>query len=271
MRFALKIFYLGKYAGFQRQPDRETVEGYLLQAFEKGGLISDWDSASYVAAGRTDKAVHALGQVVAISSPKIPIIRQLNSLLPKDIVIWGSQMVKDDFNPRFEALSRNYRYYTRNTGMNVDLMEEGAKLLEGVHDFNLFSKYQPGKNTIRDIHQIRIEQTDEFLIFDILADSFLWQMVRRIVDALLKIGREQWVLRDIQDLLSLSPKANIYTEPQPVEGEGLLILWNIEYPFQFELDKKGVTNVKRLIQDLLVRFSLKAKLAIDLDSFFNQL
>ncbi|MHA1651672.1 MAG: tRNA pseudouridine(38-40) synthase TruA [Candidatus Helarchaeota archaeon] len=271
LRFALKLFYLDNYEGFQRQPGKETIEGHLDFALRRAGLIQDLQSADYASAGRTDKGVHAIGQVIAISTQKKPIIPAINAYLPKKIVVWALAPVNKEFHPRYDALSRYYRYYTIYRGEDLEKMNKNAMLLEGIHDFRLFSKKRPGTNTIREIYQIRIEKKDSLLIFHVIANSFLWQMVRRIIDALLKVGKGEWYSEDIEDLLKGAPKANIFTTPRPVDGPGALILWNIEYPFAFQYDEKGLTLVKQLLQKCLIEFSLKTCYSRDSLELFERI
>lgn len=272
MRYALKLFYLGdseKIEGFQRQIGKNTIEGYLLEAFRKAELLKDFESASYSAAGRTDRGVHALGQVVAISTNEKLIIPAINTHLPDNIIIWGSKVVNELFHPRYDAVSRHYCYYTHYSNENLSLMLEGAKLLEGIHDFKLFAKNNPTVSTIREIYQIAIEVKEPFLIFHVIANSFLWQMVRRIVYSLLKIGRTDWNLQDLQDLLKGTPRPNIFTTPNPTNESGALILWDIEYPFQFQPDIKSLDKVRERLQKYLTEFSLKHYYFKDVNDFFN--
>jgi len=274
MRYALKLFYLGepeKIEGFQRQPGKNTIEGYLFEAFRKADLIENIEDAAYEAAGRTDRGVHALGQVVAISTPVKLIIPAINSYLPENIRIWASKEVNELFHPRYDAISRHYCYYSHLLGEERDLMLKGARLLEGIHNFKLFARSNPLTNTIREIYQIDIELREPFLIFHVIANSFLWQMARRIVNSLLRIGRKEWDLQDLEDLLNGSPKANIYTTPNPINGSGVLILWDIEYPFQFQPDKKGLDQVKENLQNYLAEFSLKHYYFQDLYNFFSSI
>jgi tRNA pseudouridine38-40 synthase len=272
MRYALKLFYLGdseKLEGFQRQVGKNTVEGYLLEAFRKAGLLEDLETAAYSAAGRTDRGVHALGQVVAISTPKKLFIRAINTNLPENIIVWGSKVVNELFHPRYDAISRHYCYYTHYSNEDLSLMLEGAKLLEGIHDFKLFSRNSPLVSTIREVYQIGIELKEPFLIFHLIADSFLWQMVRRIVNSLLKIGRAEWNLQDLQDLLSGTPGPNIFTTPSPTNESGALFLWDIEYPFQFEPDIKSLNQVRERLQKYIIESSLKHYYFREIYDFFS--
>jgi tRNA pseudouridine38-40 synthase len=272
MRYALKVCYFdesSEYEGFQRQPDKKTIEGELIRSLQDSGLIEDLDLAAYGSAGRTDKGVHALGQVIALTTPKKIIISAINSTLPQNIRIWASKVVNEQFHPRYDALSRYYRYYTVYSGEDIDMMRGGMALLEGTHDFRLFSKRVPERSTIRQIHQLRVEKNEKFLIFHIIADSFLWQMVRRIVDSLIKVGQGQWTVGDLKDLLHATPKPNVHTTPPPRESHGVLILWDVEYPFQFEVDNKSLNLVKSLLQNYLVDYSLKQYYLKQIYEFFD--
>lgn len=273
MRYALKIFYFAdsRYEGFQRQTEKITIEGQLIQAFLDSGLIEDIDSAGYEAAGRTDRGVHALGQVVALTTFNKLIIPAINSFLPEDIIIWSMAQVKDQFTPRYEALSRYYRYYTFYSGEDLELMRTGAKMLEGIHDFKLFAKIKSQKSSIREIHQIIIEKKEPFLIFHVIANSFLWHMARRIVDCLLKIGQLQWQLEDVQNLLNLTPKPNVQTRSRSTAGPGALILWDVEYPFQFQIDIKSLEKVKKAVQNYMAEFSLKNYYVQQFYDFFDSI
>jgi len=274
MRYALKLFYLGnpeRIEGFQRQPNKPTIEGYLFEAFRKAGLVDNIEDAAYGAAGRTDRGVHALGQVIAISTPAKLIIPALNSYLPETIIIWASKMVSDSFHPRYDAILRHYCYYSPSSNEDLDSMLEGARLLEGIHDFKLFARSNPPTNTIREVYQIGIELREPFVIFHVIANSFLWQMVRRIVNSLLKIGRKEWELQDLEDLLNGTPKANVYTTPSPADGSGALVLWDVEYPFQFQIDQKSLDWVRESLKKYLTDFSLKHFYFQDLYNFMTSI
>ena len=270
-KFALKLFYLGKYEGFQRQPEKPTIEGHLENALIEAGLINSLKSAKYMSAGRTDKGVHAIGQVISINTTEKIIIPALNAHLPKDIIVWAISKVDSKFNPRYEAISRYYRYIAPFGGQNLGEMRGGAELLEGSHDFKLFSKIQPEKSTIREIQQIKIIKDGAVLVFHVRAKSFLWQMVRRIVDCLLKIGSAEWQLDDLRDLLRGNPKPSVYTTPRPVDGLGVLILWDIEYPFQFQPDMKSINQIRRLTREHLKEFTVQHSLFQDILGVFKSL
>jgi tRNA pseudouridine38-40 synthase len=226
MRIALRMAYLGtNYHGFQVQPDVRTVEGELLNAFIGRGIFDDRYEANYSASGRTDKGVHASAQVVSFNTekPDLTAPRIINSVLPEDIWTWARAEVKDDFDPRRDALSRTYTYflYENEDGIDVEMMRHPSSVLIGEHDFSNLSSE---KNVIRKIKGIEIVKHEEFVVFNIKAESFAWKMVRKIVTALKMIGMgvkdENWLIN------LLDPEKNESIPPVPAYG---LLLTDVMY------------------------------------------
>ena len=128
-RVALKIAYMGRdFHGFQRQPGLRTVESELLGALEEVGVIENLGQSNYSIAGRTDRGVHALGNVVSFRTRKMPIINQVNDILPRDIRILGFAQVPIGFKTRY-ANKRHYRYILCNVNdelMDIEKMQEAA-------------------------------------------------------------------------------------------------------------------------------------------------
>ena len=85
--------------GFQRQPGLRTVESELLGALEEVGVIENLGQSNYSIAGRTDRGVHALGNVVSFRTRKMPIINQVNDILPRDIGFWDLHKCQLDLKP----------------------------------------------------------------------------------------------------------------------------------------------------------------------------
>jgi len=194
-RIALKLAYIGdRYHGFQIQPNVRTVESELFSSLEKSLIVEDIKEARYSGAARTDRGVHAAGQVVAFDAGtgfgrlggSLP--RIVNSNLPDDIWVLAYAEVCCDFDPRRNAVSRTYRYFLYNRDYAVPDMRESSQLFIGTHDFSNFTKDRD--DTIRTIDEIEIHEhkRDRFIVIDVRARSFLWNMVRRIVFALEKIG-----------------------------------------------------------------------------------
>jgi tRNA pseudouridine38-40 synthase len=217
LRIAFKLAYLGNgYNGFQIQPDVPTVEGELFKALKTMNIIDDPHDANYSYAGRTDKGVHALEQVVAFDTdtPDMAIPRAVNNELPADIWVWSRAEVPKTFDPRRDAISREYRYVLYGKGLDISRMRDTSKLLIGLHDFANFATNAKSKerDTKRRIECIDIRIDGSFMTLDIVADCFMWNMVRKIVTGLSMVGDgskdENWLknmLRPDQYEESIAP------------------------------------------------------------------
>ena len=263
-RVALKIGYLGtNYHGFQIQPQAElqTVEGELFKALKRLGILEDRKTANYSYAGRTDKGVHALAQVVSFDTLNLKVTpRMINSMLPSDI--WALAIAKPHagFNARKEAIRREYRYFLfLQTELDISRMRDASELLIGAHDFSNFSQRDglEGKSLIKEIKQVDIVNFDPFIIIDIAASGFLRKMVREIVSALSMVGSGKRAKSWIQDLLDLKIKEQI--EPAPAFG---LVLKDVSYhELEFVVDEYAKRRITaRLKKDLLIHATMAAVL-----------
>ncbi len=237
LRYAVKLAYVGSnYFGFQRQPSKLTVESVLLEAMRRAGVLYNPKEARYSSAGRTDRGVHALSQVVAFNLDAPLSLPRINAFLPRDVRCWAYALVNDDFNPRKDAILRTYKYYVVWRGEELDRMREAASLLVGTHDFRNFCKPRSGESTIRTLSQVDIEAQGEILCFTFSAKSFLWGMVRKIVSALLMVGTG---LKDVDFVSSLlNPEFNPREGIRPADPRGL-VLYDIKYPFRFKVCEKS--------------------------------
>ncbi len=236
IRVALKLAYIGTdFYGFQRQPDLRTVEGELLKALEEAEIITNLGQSNYSIAGRTDRGVHALGNVISFRSEKIPIINQINDLLPNDIRIIGSAQVPLGFKTRF-AHRRHYRYVLCKDPWDVELetdnMQEAAYLLEGKHNFINFSKRNE-RNPVRNVESVVVSPGKQVCIVDVVGESFLWNMVRKMIAVLLSVGKGELEVDDVRRFLD--PQKNAAITPMPPES---LILMDVFYEgVQFKEDE----------------------------------
>jgi tRNA pseudouridine38-40 synthase len=203
-RFRATVEYDGTdFAGFQLQPGARTVQGVLEAALARltGGTRQPVDGA-----GRTDAGVHATGQVVAFSyaGPLSPAALEeaLNGNLRRDVAIRDLRPAPKGFHPRYAARYREYRYVIWNgprsplrdrTSLRVRspldsaAMARAAAILEGRHDFSAFGGADP--QPVRTIHAIRVRRIGDEVRIDVRADAFLRGMVRRIVAALVAVGK----------------------------------------------------------------------------------
>ncbi|MDI9395503.1 MAG: tRNA pseudouridine(38-40) synthase TruA [Euryarchaeota archaeon] len=224
MRVALKLAYIGtEFHGSQIQPNAETVEKELFKALRNLGIIESPKSANYTCAGRTDAGVHALGQVIAFDTDKQVLAnpRIINSELPPTIWAWAHAEVPFDFDARRHAISRHYRYVLSGEEYDISMMREASKLLLGTYDFKNFSRSNGEKSTVRTLERVNVRIDGEITKIDIVANSFLWHMVRKIVTALSMIGTG---VRD-NDWLVQMLNPEIYEEGiEPAPAYGLTLM-----------------------------------------------
>ena len=251
MRFALRIAYDGTaFYGFQRQPDVRTVEGEVLRTLTRLGIIKDAESSAFKGASRTDRGVSALFNVVAFDAADRPdLVRAevLNHHL-RDVWVLGVAEVPGDFHPRFWAKSKTYRYYLVNEGFDAGKMGECARLFVGKHDFSAFARLEPGKDPVREITGVEIVERPGYYVIEIEGKSFLWEMARRMVNAIRFCGLGIMEPGEIERALEGQYAKKV--PPAPPEG---LILWHIDYPaVEFRGDERGLKRAKR---DLFERYS----------------
>lgn len=244
-RAALKIAYLGtNYYGFQRQPDLSTVEGEILSALEETGVVKDVDKCGFGVAGRTDRGVHSLGNVITFLTEERVIINQINDALPADIRVLAQAKVPLHFKARY-ALSRRYRYLLPLVEEipYFNRMAEAAEVFRGTHDFTNFSK-KSERNPVRTIDEIQVNQEKDLIQFDVVGESFLWNMVRKMVSILLMVGRGELPVGIVDELFH--PEKDLCIKPMPPEG---LILMDVTYSgIKFNEDPYAVRTFKSFLK-----------------------
>jgi tRNA pseudouridine38-40 synthase len=263
-RTALKIGYIGtNFHGFQRQPDLRTVEEELIYHLRKLGYIDDLKKSRFRIAGRTDAGVHSLGNVISFQSEKEVRVNEINNSLPDDIQILASAPVRYAFKPRY-AQMRQYRYMLFQD-LDVEKLQECAEVFKGTHNFTNFTKrFQ--KTTTRTIEDIKITKVDlddyhkrEFpnlhntitpIFIDIYGESFLWNMVRKMMRVFVDVAIGKMELDEVERLLNPSddePRANI----KVMEAE-YLILMDIQYDgIRFRYDDYACERFRRDLVDSL--------------------
>ncbi len=206
MRIAACVEYDGSgFCGWQHQEGVRTVQDAVERAFS---VVADHPIRA-VCAGRTDTGVHATGQVVHFDTTAQRSERSwvlgANSNLPHDVAIVWARPVPDDFHARFSARMRRYRYVILNRWVRSALlrgrttwfhkpldevrMEQGASQLVGEHDFSSFRALAcQSKTPIREIHELRVNRSGEFVWIDVVANAFLHHMVRNVAGVLMAVG-----------------------------------------------------------------------------------
>ena len=188
-----------EFAGWATQPGlrtiQETVEGAIATVLRT--------EAPLTVAGRTDRGVHARGQVASHEGKPAPT-RNLNALLPADVAVLASEEAPDGFDARRDALSRTYRYrvHTRTAPspfertralwwprpLDRDALDACAAALLGTHDFTAFTPTDTDHVRFeRDVLRAEwVEEPGEVLAFWIEADTFMRHMVRILVGTMLE-------------------------------------------------------------------------------------
>ncbi len=181
-RIALKFAYDGsRFSGFQRQPGRVTVEGSLVRALERVDAIKSPRECGYRSSSRTDRGVSSLGNVISFRTRFEPteVCSAVNSKM-EDVWAYSAVEVPEEFNPR-AARQRWYRYYLAKRDQDLGVMRELASRFVGTHDFSGYAKLDT-RNPMRRIDSIEVtDHRGLFFTLEFKAESFLWNMVRRIV------------------------------------------------------------------------------------------
>jgi tRNA pseudouridine38-40 synthase len=224
MRLAFRLSYDGnQFRGSQLQPAYRTVEGELITACQRVQLFDDPGRAGFALAGRTDRGVHARGQVGAFSTP-FPerAVEALNGQLSPDLWCNGFAEVPPSFHPRFDAISRTYRYFFADWPLDIGAMDQAAAVLVGTHDFSRLARVRE-KSPIRTVKSARVFLDRGIPVFEVTAHTYLWHMVRCMAAALLSIGTHEREPELMERLLSGECRRN----PPAAPADGL-VLWDID-------------------------------------------
>lgn len=240
MNLKFVISYDGSsYQGSQKQPNGLTIEDKLLKAFKKINI-----ETNIVLSGRTDKEVHATGQVFNCIVPDFwsdfsKLKEVLNRNLPTSIKILKVSKVKDDFHSRFHAKKRDYRYIitTKATTpfndkfityvpfVDEELLKKAIKEFIGVFDFKYFHKTGSDKDiTVREIYNTIFYKYKDIYVFKFTANSYLRSQIRLMVGFLLAINDKKLTIEDLKKQLRL--EKNIFKTPAKANG---LYLAKIKY------------------------------------------
>jgi tRNA pseudouridine38-40 synthase len=236
------------FAGWQVQPDRLSIQGTLVSAFEHLTGEKTLPQAS----GRTDAGVHALAQIatVSIASP-IPatnLVRALNDILPRSIRVLNIQEAPPGFHARHSAVAKTYRYhifrgaicspfqaryvYHHPYPLDESQMIASASLVQGQHDFTSFAAVDPESrkeglepNNIRTIFLSTWHRQSDELIYTVRGNGFLHHMVRNLVGMFLLVGKGTLKKEDVLRILDLRDRSAA-AATAPASG---LFLVNVEY------------------------------------------
>jgi tRNA pseudouridine38-40 synthase len=208
----------GPFAGWAAQPGRRTVASELSRALRT--VLRE--PVSLTVAGRTDRGVHALGQVVSYHGP-LPSLRSVNAVLPPEIAVLAAEEGPEGFSARFDARSRRYLYrvlsreapspFERGRALwyphriDEDALRACATALRGVHDFTAFTPTDGYHQRFeRNVLAAEWRREGDILEFHIEADTFMRHMNRVLVGTMLEVAGGRRTLRDFTRLLDGRPR-----------------------------------------------------------------
>lgn len=255
----------------QKDPQLRTVQGVLEDGLSK--ILRT--PARLTVAGRTDAGVHAAAQVAHLDVPRESLnqrsidgdpsrlVRRLARFLPADVRVGAVTEVTDDFDARFSALRRHYVYRlstdpagalptrVRDTAVwpkpvALELMQEAANTLVGLHDFAAFCKARPHATTIRELQRfswrdVSTPQEPNLYEAHVVADAFCWSMVRSLVGACLVVGEGRRDVGLVDVLLAQDHRSSII----PVAPARGLSLTGVDYPGEEELAARAAVTRDR--------------------------
>lgn len=215
-----------EFAGWALQPQLRTVQGELERALRTvlGHRGQDGEPLTVTVAGRTDRGVHAWGQVVSYRHEALDPLR-LNSLLPPDMAVLSCEPAAQAFDARRDAVSRTYCYRvlarrTRDVfergralwwprALDRSLLRQCAMLLPGEHDFTAFTPTETEHRRFeRNVLSAEWREHDDVLELWIEADSFLRHMNRVLVGTMLEVATGRSTLEDFAELLQGRPRSH---------------------------------------------------------------
>lgn len=227
--------------GFATNPDVRTVQDDLEEAL----AVVLRRPTPISCAGRTDRGVHARGQVVSFDAAADhfepgALTRALNRMLAPSVAVRGVVATSDDFDARFSCLARSYRYRVLNTEtpdpllhnlvwhvrepLDLDAMQLAADQILGTHDFTSFSKRnksKPVQTFVRTVKQVRWGRSGPNVQLDIQAGAFTHQMVRSLVGMFIEIGRGRRRAVEMGDALRALDRTAV---PSPAPPQGLVLM-----------------------------------------------
>jgi len=216
-RYQVILAYDGSgFTGSQRQADSRTVQGEFEKALHKLG----WTGQAVIMAGRTDRGVHASGQVAAFdyewAHADDKLLSALNAKLPPDLAVKGLFQASADFHPRFDAVWRTYQYnlfcapirdplreryaWRMWPALDGKALKHSADILLGTHDFAAFgSPTSPKGTTVRTVTKTEWrKRPDGEWQFEVRADAFLYRMVRRLVHVQVSLAQGKCSAADVR-------------------------------------------------------------------------
>ncbi len=238
MRYLIRFSYDGTgFSGYQKQPGERTVEGMLENALYN---INNHTETRIFSSGRTDRGVHALGQVahfdIDVNITLYKLKCALNSLLPEDIHVLSTEIVDKNFHARYNAISKTYIYkinvgeyspidrnhvYQYCKDLNFDNMRLAINDFLGEHDFKPFVSEEAIKSSyVRTIYSVDMKKEGDIITISFTGNGFMKYQVRNMVGVLIKIGSGKLTTDSVKNILNgTMDKSKIIT----AKGSGLYL------------------------------------------------
>ncbi len=195
MHVAIRVAYDGsRFRGLARQPEGGTVEDALLDALRHEGLVP----GTLRCGSRTDAGVSALENVlkVELDRPHLKgLVPALQRHLPDGLWVTGAAPIDADWNVQ-HARSRTYQYLAPADGEDPEAMAAACAAFVGEHDFTAFARIEDRKAT-RPVTAFSVVPEGTWWRFEVTAPGFLWNQVRRMVDAVMAVGQRRAQPQDI--------------------------------------------------------------------------
>lgn len=250
-RYALTIEYDGgPFVGWQRQANGLSVQ----QRLEEAVAAINGARAIVHGAGRTDAGVHALGQVAHIDMARVWRADKLRDALnahlkPAPVAVIAARAVDGEFEARFSAIRRHYRYIIDNRRaplaltlgrawhvkwpLDAEAMHAAAQHLVGRHDFTTFRASECQANSpVRTLERLDVRRIGARIEIEVSARSFLHNQVRSMAGSLEHVGSGKWQAEDLADALTAKDRTRC-GQVAPPQG---LYLVAVDYPPEIWID-----------------------------------
>lgn len=248
-RFFLEVSYKGTaYNGFQSQKNTgKTIQEEIQKAF----AVLQRENIVMTGSSRTDAGVHALQNFFHFDYEGLlhpQFVYKINAILPDDIVVMAVKQVADDAHARFDASSREYKYflyqhknpfledraYYYPYKLDMCKLQEAAAILKEYIDFTSFSKRNTQVKTFNcSIIHSQWAMEKECLVYHVQADRFLRGMVRALTGTMLKVGRGKLSLDEFRGVIESRDCTKAHFD---VPAHGLFLI-QVHYPSAYFPDK----------------------------------
>jgi tRNA pseudouridine38-40 synthase len=248
-RVAALVEYDGtEYAGWQSQTHSASIQDAVQGAIS---FVAGHDVVT-ICAGRTDRGVHAIGQVIhydtsAARTPRAWVLGANTKLPPAISLQWAGE-VESGFHARHAATRRVYRYFILNRSarsalqrsraawvhraLDADAMHAAAQALLGEHDFSAFRSIEcQSKTPVRRVERLEVRREGDYVWMEIAANAYLHHMVRNIVGTLLNVQCEADPFNAMSRILAGGDR-RLAGVTAPPAG---LYLWRVEYPAAYAI------------------------------------